>query len=123
LNETGLHSMLNMRHDLSNEWQLLKKNGSVKLTIGKSRLPYLTQVFTNTAIEEVMFIAQVKNNPNSYSINIDEDAVSLSKISSELKLCRGNNSDIKLDTEFKLSIDPGSLANLEELIFIIKYKL
>lgn len=123
LNETGLHSMLNMRHDLSNEWQLLKKNGSVKLTIAKSRLPYLTQVFANTAIEEVMFIAQVKNNPNSYSINIDGDAASLSKISSELKLCRGNNSDINLDTEFELSIDPGSLANLEELIFIVKYKL
>jgi hypothetical protein len=123
LNETGLHSMLNMRHDLSNEWQLLKKNGSVKLTIAKSRLPYLTQVFANTAIEEVMFIAQIKNNPNSYSINIDGDAASLSKISSELKLCRGNNSDIKLDTEFELSIDPGSLANLEELIFIVKYKL
>jgi len=123
LNETGLHSMLNMRHDLSNEWQLLKKNGSVKLIIARSRLPYLTQVFANTAIEEVMFIAQVKNNPNSYSINIDGDIANLSKISNELKLCRGNNSDIKLDTEFELSVDAGSLANLEELIFIVKYKL
>ncbi|MER2511874.1 MAG: neuraminidase-like domain-containing protein [Nitrosomonas ureae] len=123
LNETGLHSMLNMRHDLSNEWQLLKKNGSVNLTIAKSRLPYLTQVFANTAIEEVMFIAQIKNSPNSYSISIDGDVTSLSKISSELKLCRGNNSDIKLDTEFELSVDAESLANLEELIFIVKYKL
>jgi hypothetical protein len=122
LNETGLHSMLNMRHDLSNEWQLLKKNGSVKLTIAKSRLPYFIQVFAGTVIEEVMFIAQIKNNPNSYSINIDGGAASLAKISSELKLCRGNNSDIKLDTEFELSIDPGSLANLEELILIVKYK-
>lgn len=104
-------------------WQLLKKNGSVKLTIAKSRLPYLTQVFANTAIEEVMFIAQIKNSPNSYSISIDGDVTNLSKISSELKLCRGNNSDIKLDTEFELSVDAGSLANLEELIFIVKYKL
>ncbi|PTN11846.1 neuraminidase-like domain-containing protein [Nitrosomonas aestuarii] len=123
LNETGLHSMLNMRHDLSNEWQSLKKNGSVKLTIAKSRLPYFTQVFANTAIEDVMFIAKIKNNPNSYSINIDGEITDLSKISNELKLCRGNNSDIKLDNEFELSVDSGSLANLEELMLIIKFKI
>ncbi len=67
----------------------------VKLTIAKSRLPHLTQVFANTPIEDVMFIVQIKNNPNSYSINIDGEATNLSKISNELKLCRGSNRDIK----------------------------
>ncbi|WP_295624806.1 hypothetical protein [uncultured Nitrosomonas sp.] len=60
-----------------------------------------------------MFITQIKNNPNFYSISIDGEATNLSKSSNELKLCRGSNNDIKLDAEFELSLDAGSLTNLE----------
>ncbi len=33
LGQTGLHVAINMKHDLPNEWQLLKKNGSIDLKI------------------------------------------------------------------------------------------
>ena len=31
LNQEGLHIAMNLKHDLSNEWHLLKKNGSVNI--------------------------------------------------------------------------------------------
>lgn len=121
LNETGLHIALSLKHDLSSEWHLFKQNGSVDLKIDKSRLPYMAQLIdADAAIENVMFIAQVKDNPNSYSINIDDGAINLTRID-EWKLCRGNSEDIKLDTAFKLSVVPAELEKLEELVLVIKY--
>lgn len=67
-----------------------------------------------------MFIARVKNNPASYSINIDGSPTNLSRID-EWKLCKGNNTDIKLGRSFKLSVVPAQLENLEELMLVIKY--
>ena len=67
-----------------------------------------------------MILAKVKGDPNSYSINIDGTATSLSKVN-ELNLCKGNNSDIKLDTDFELSVEVAGIANLEEIILVIKY--
>ncbi|MBI3398309.1 MAG: hypothetical protein HY026_03630 [Deltaproteobacteria bacterium] len=120
LSQTGLHIALNMKHDLPNEWHLFKKNGSVELKIDKSRLPYMAQSVDAAAIESVMFVAKVKNNPASYSIKIDGSAANLSRID-EWKLCRGNNADIELDTSFELSVVPAQLENLEELMMIVKF--
>lgn len=121
LNETGLHIALSLKHDLSNEWYLFKQNGSIDLKIDKSRLPYMAQLIdADATIENVMFIAQVKENPNSYSINIDDEATNLTRID-EWNLCRGNNEDIKLDTVFNLSVTPTELEKLEEIVMVVKY--
>jgi hypothetical protein len=119
LNQQGLHIAINMKHDMPNEWHLFKKNGTVDLHIDKSKLPYFVQSL-EVEIEHVMFIVQVKNNPSSYSINIDGNTTNLSRID-EWKLCRGNNVDIELDTSFKLSVVPAQLGNLEELMLVVKY--
>ncbi|MEB3103555.1 neuraminidase-like domain-containing protein [Ferviditalea candida] len=119
LNETGLHAALNLKHDLPNEWLLLKKNGSVDLKIDKSRLPYMAQTL-DAAIEDVMFVAKVKDNPAAFSVNVDGNAISLDRID-EWKLCRGSSSDIDLGKSFALSVDPALLNNLEELIMVVKY--
>lgn len=66
-----------------------------------------------------MFVAKVKNNPASYSININGSATNLSRID-EWKLCKGNNTDIELDTPFELSVVPAQ-ENLEELMLVVKY--
>jgi hypothetical protein len=39
LSQHSLHIAQNIKHDLSNEWLLLKKNGTIELTLDKSRLP------------------------------------------------------------------------------------
>ena len=119
--QNGLHVALNMKHDLPNEWHLLKANGSIDLTIGKSRLPYMVASIDTSSVESVMFIAKIKDNPAAFTINVDEVATNLSRVD-ELKLCRGINSDIDLDTLFTLSVSNADKLKLEELLMVVKYK-
>ncbi len=119
LSQTGLHVALNMKQDMTNEWLLLKNNGTVNFKIDKSRLPYMAQTI-NAAIENVIFVAGIKNNPATFTIQVDGAATNLARID-EWKLCRGSNSDIELDTAFVLAVDAGQLNNLEELMLIVKY--
>jgi hypothetical protein len=120
LNQTGLHVALNMKHDMPNEWHLLKTNATVDLTIAKSRLPYFVQSLEDFEIEKVTIITRVKNNPASYSVNIDGNAVNLSRID-EWKLCRGSKAGLEIDTPFELAISPAQLGNLEDLMIVVKY--
>ena len=98
---------------------LLKNNGTVNVTIDKSRLPYLAQTI-DAAVENVVFVAKVKNNPANFTVEIDAVPTNLARID-DWKLCRGNNSDIELDTAFDLSVAPAQLNNLEELMMVVKY--
>lgn len=121
LNETGFHLALNMKHDMANEWHLLKKSGTVEFNIDKGPLPYLAQSINSVDIEQVMFLAKVKDNPVSFVLTIDEtQTIDLSKVN-ELNLCRGINSDIKLNIPFSLSVEEVDKLKLEELIMIVKY--
>ena len=119
LNQTGLHIALNMKHDMANEWHLFKKNGSVDLKIDKSRLPYMAQTI-DTAIENVIFVAKVKNNPSTFTISVDGNPANLARID-QWKLCQGNNTDIDLDTSFELSVEQAQLNNLEDLMMVVKF--
>ncbi|WP_136667959.1 neuraminidase-like domain-containing protein [Flavobacterium sp. H122] len=122
LNETGLHLALNMKHDFPNEWHLFKKSVEVELNIDKTRLPYLAQTLESVNIEQVMFLAKVKDNPAGFTININEsETIDLSK-AGELNLYRGINSDIKLNDPFSLSIAETDKSKLEELLIVVKYK-
>lgn len=120
LNQTGLHVALNMKHDLPNEWHLLKTSGAVDLTITKSRLPYFVQSIEDVEIESVTFLAQVKNNPASYAVSIDGNPLNLSRID-QWKLCRGKKIGIEIETAFELSVTAAQLGNLEDLMIIVKY--
>ena len=109
-----------MKHDLPNGWLLLKKNGTIDLTLDKSRMPYLVQPFDTTEIESVMLLAKIKDNPAAFTINVDGAATNLSRVG-ELKLCQGTTSDIKLDALFTLSVSDTDKLKMEELIMIVKY--
>lgn len=119
LGETGLHVAINMKHDMPNEWHALKGSGAVNLTLDKSRLPFFSQSI-GTAIESVKFIAGVKNNPASYTIMIDGNTLNLPRIDA-WKLCQANSGDIELDTTFELSLGPAELADLEDMMLVIKF--
>lgn len=119
LGQTGLHIALNMKHDLTNEWLLFKKNGTIDLTLNKSRLPYIVQSFDTTEIESVMFVAKIKTNPATFALNVDGVDTNLARVD-ELKLCKGFSSDIDLDTPFSLSVSNADKVKLEELILIVK---
>jgi hypothetical protein len=128
LAETGLHVAIDMKHELTNEWHLLKRNGTVDLTFTKSRLPYMVQA-VNASIINVMFIVKLKNNAASnFTINVAPvilptvAAVNLPK-NPELKgLYNGVvSSRISIDTPFTLSIANADKPNVEELMMVIKY--
>ena len=119
LNQTGLHVAINIKHDLPNEWQLFKKNGIINITIDKSRLPYMAQTIA-AAIENVIFIAKIKNNPPTFTISVDGNDTALAKID-EWKLCQGNYSAINLNASFELSVDQAQLNNLEDLMMVVKF--
>jgi 5-hydroxyisourate hydrolase-like protein (transthyretin family) len=121
LNEQGLHVALNLKHDMPNEWHLLKKNGTIDLMLDKSRLPYMVKPFDTTEIENVMFIAKIKDNPAAFTINIDAVATNLSRVD-ELKLCKGINADIDIDVPFTLSLSASDKVKVEELLLVVKYK-
>ena len=123
LNETGLHLALSMKHDLPNDWHMLKKTGAIDLTIQKTRLPYVLQVLDKPAIEEVMVLARVKDDPGTYAIKIDDKTVDLAKINSEITLCFGKSEDVKIDQAFKLSVESDQLDKLEELVLVMKYRI
>ena len=119
LNQTGLHIALNMKHDLPNEWHLFTQNGSVNLTIDKSRLPYMAQTI-DAAIENVVFVAMVKGDQANFTVQVDGVDTNLARID-EWKLYRSNDINIELDTAFDLSVAPAQLNNLKELMMVVKY--
>jgi hypothetical protein len=119
LGQTGLHIALNMKHDLPNEWHLFTQNGFVDLKIDKSRLPYMAQPL-DTTIEDVMFVAKIKGELPSFTINVAGENVNLSQ-NDEWNLCLGVKNDIDLDTPFELSVVSGQLNNIEELMMVVKY--
>nr|WP_315173794.1 hypothetical protein [uncultured Flavobacterium sp.] len=121
LGENGLNVAINMKHDLPNEWHLFKKNGTIGLTIDKSRLPYMVQTFDTTEIKSIMLVAKVKDNSPAFIIKVDDTTpLNLSR-KDDIKLCIGVNSSITLDTLFSLSISDADKEKLEDLLIVVKY--
>ena len=120
LAQTGLHVALNLKHDLPNEWHLLKTTGTVNLTLDKSRLPYFSQT-DSVAIEDVMFVVRAKSNPANFAIKIDGGApLNLARVDA-WKLCRETTNAITIDTAFELSLDAPAVADLEDMMLVVKY--
>ncbi len=120
ISQTGLHVAINLKNDMPNEWYLLKKNGTVNITIDQYRLPYFAQSLAS-AIVDVMFIAKVTGNPTSYSITIDGAVMNQSRVDA-WELCTGDTKAITLSTSFALAITNATqLGKLEELMMVVKY--
>lgn len=119
LGQTGLHVALNLRQDMASDWLQFKSAGNVSLTIDTLRLPYLAQTL-DAAVEDVMFVAKVRNNPASTAVSIDGATLNLARVD-DWMLCRGITPDIELGTAFTLAMAAGPLADLEDLVLLVKY--
>lgn len=118
----GLHIGLTMKHDLPNEWHLLKKNGNVELTIDKTRPPFMAQMAkAEAAIEKIIFLAKGKKTTTGFSIHVEDGHPTITYVE-ELNLYRADISSAVLGKSFTLSLDPLSLSNLEELMMVVKYR-
>jgi hypothetical protein len=118
LNREGLHIALNMRHDMAEDWQVLKLNGTADLTIDLSRLPYMAQS-PDAEIDNVLFVARVEGNPATFTVNVDGAAVNLAPVD-DLELFSGTGTNIELGTMFTLSL--AEPDNLLDLMMLVNYR-
>ncbi|MCB0376746.1 MAG: hypothetical protein KDD04_12585, partial [Sinomicrobium sp.] len=120
LSQNGLHVAINLKHDMPNEWHVLKTNGEVSLTLDAFRLPYMAQSL-DTALENVLFLAKVTGNPATFTVKIDGADLDLSKID-DWGLCSNGTSDPELGVPFTVSVTPAEeLDKLEALLMVVKY--
>lgn len=122
LNRQGLFNLLNIKHELTNEWQHLKTVGRINLKLSKSRLPYMVQSIENIELESVILLAKMQNNTPNPSIKINSNDIDLS-LNTNLNLFEGEYQDIELETPFEITIPENVRANLEELLLIADYKI
>lgn len=120
LNETGLHLAMNLRYDMPDEWNVLKNDGTVNMQIAKTRLPYFMQAF-DCEIEKVIFLARFKNAPALVSIDLNAAPFDLNP-KPEWSVFLNETTAIELDTSFSLAATPALLAEMEELMMVVKYQ-
>ena len=118
LSQNGLHTLINLRHELPNEWHLLKQNGHASLTVEKSRLPYLAQAL-NATIENVVLLAKVTGNPATFSVNLDGVAKNLARLDA-WGLCKAETTEISLGDAVQLSLLPANQDKLQDLLMVVK---
>ncbi|HSI77996.1 MAG TPA: hypothetical protein VK957_19005, partial [Lunatimonas sp.] len=120
LNQNGLHIAIIMKHDLPNEWLLLKKNGSIDLVFDKSRLPYMVQQF-EPKIDSVRFLGKAGECPTSLTIKKEDGGPTILTWVGDLKFYEGNNPEIDFSTSFNLAVSDENKSKLDGLIIIIKW--
>lgn len=120
LDDPGTHVAINMRYEMPSQWHLLKQNRSVAVSINRERLPYLLQV-SNIALEDVVFVVKLKNNPATLNITVNAATLALAR---QWDLCQGKRSGFTLDTPFTIGLPASlNLDNLEELVLVANVKL
>ncbi len=120
LDKSGLHLAINMKHELPNEWHLLKNKSAISLKIGKERFPYMVQPL-DASITSVMFLAKVTGDPANFEITINNaNTINLARVD-DLSLCGATTNIVEMDTEFNLSISDADRDLLEELIMVVNY--
>ena len=125
LKKQGLHIVINLKHDMPNEWHLLAVNGNVNLTIDKSRLPYLAKALDVQDEVSVRFVS----NCQTLRVTVDDvgNDVNLASINELGGLCsvvypvRDDQPCIVLDQPYNLKLTGSANQNLEELLMIVHY--
>jgi Tc toxin complex TcA C-terminal TcB-binding domain/Neuraminidase-like domain len=138
LGQKGLNVAINMKHDMPNEWHMLKKNGTVDLKIDKTRLPYMAQGIGAVEIEKVIFYAKAFISPSPFSVTPNlplqiEPNLFSSVIDpgfGKVKIWEVHYTNIKIDKLFTIQggtnnapviFTGDELKNLEELVMVVKY--
>ncbi|MGI0486474.1 transposase family protein [Pantanalinema rosaneae CENA516] len=117
---TGLYVALNLKHDLPSEWHKLKQSNSVLINLTKERLPFYVQGY-NPTITETIWVARIKGNSPSFSMNLNSVTFSLNRDPSLNDLHKGVSTLITLGDEFTLS--KPNATDLEELWLICRYSI
>jgi hypothetical protein len=119
MGEEGLHFMMNMKHDMPNEWNALKQGRAVVL-IDSTRLPYFAQ--PNAAISKLIILARSSSPVLTIKRASDTEPENLTFNSvGDSVMKKSEVSDITLGEAFTLLGDTAALNTLEQLIFVVKF--
>jgi hypothetical protein len=123
LKNKGLHMAINLKHDMPNEWHLLKTNGNVNLTIDESRLPYMVKSLG--VIDEVS--VRLVSDYSAFKVTVEDDVEANIILDSKTELggmysgVIEQYAGISLGKPFNLSVANTAVNKLGELLMIIKY--
>jgi|GEM_PF-2233955 len=129
----GFYYAINLKHDMPDQWHLLKKNGTVNITIAKNRLPYFAQALnpvidittTSSSASRVMVLAESNTLPGATfkvataTANFNQ-MVNTNYFKADFGL---TISGLMLDTPINIMSNLATGNNFSDLIIIVKIKL
>ena len=117
-NNAALTNLQDLANVTSIKSELRVTDNADTLTIRTGQLPFYVQE-SNPVIDEVVWLARVKDDPETYTFNVGESSVVLNQDTSLNNLCTGPSNSIEFDIPFTLSaLETNSL---EELFVLIHY--
>ena len=117
-NNAALTNLQDLANVTSIKSELRVTDNADTLTIRTGQLPFYVQE-SNPVIDEVVWLARVKDDPETYTFNVGESSVVLNQDTSLNNLCTGPSYSIEFDIPFTLSaLETNSL---EELFVLIHY--
>lgn len=114
LKETGMHHLISIKHSMPQCWLELKRIGKVNLRIQKSMLPVNIQC-EDVYIDKTSFLIK---STDVVSLEINNKSIPVILVNTPMY--KGVCSDVKLNTDFVLSIV--SMDNLNDLIIVCNIK-
>ena len=130
--QDGLITLIDLKHDMPNEWNLLTSKGKASITIDKSKLSYMVQA--NSSFSFIIILIS-KVNISSIKISIAQDRPITFQPFSGMYKFESDSLQVSLDRPFSFDIEGYSLENgvektnstelnsLDDLIMVVKYKL
>jgi hypothetical protein len=128
--KTGFHYAVNLRHDMPDEWHLLKRNGTVNIKIAKNRLPYFAQGLnpvidvTTTAASSVVVLAESNASPGAnFKVATATANFNQTLTTNYFKADFGLIPGLMLDTPITLTSNLAAGNDFSDLIVIVKIKV
>jgi hypothetical protein len=135
INETGSHVPISLKHDMPNEWNLLRSKGIAEIEVNTNRLPYYAQKTTPPPSVKITLLSRsVTISRLRLSINPDID-IHFDQLK-ETDLFISREIIVPVNTKFKLygyksqivvapakvketDADPGELSHVDDLTMIV----
>jgi len=134
----GLFTMINLKHDMPGEWNLLKSKGITEIEINTSRLPYFAQQIPSPSSVKIILVSRPITISRFRSSKNPDTPINFSQRTGT-DLFLSDETTVPLNSKFKLygykaGIDPQvkvketdadatELSYVDDLMIIVKYVL
>lgn len=120
LTRVGLHSVVDLRRDMSDAWHQLRTAGTANIALTRDLLPYWVMGLA-LQLGPVTVMGRFATDPPPAAIGLDIDGNALSLNFTESWQAHLNDAaGLQLDTPFALTLDPTHLGALTDLCLVLK---